>query len=445
MSQKSNILTNQGSPNQITDEYRVLHKVAQVLESPGSLMDILQKAMQIITEFEGLHVENKAGIFLADNEKKVLRLLTTFGAFSQEFLEKEKEVPFGDCLCGRVAVSGKLLMSESCFTDSRHERTFTDMKAHGHYIVPLNSSDNLIGVMFLYTDTNPSWYQHSQEVLLSIGGLIANTIQRKEVEEELERHKNSLEKLVESRTYDLTNINNHLKKEIEEHKSTQQILIDSKEKFRRLSNQIQSIREDEKSRIAKEVHDQLGQTLTALKFDIAQLEQNIPSELSELKLRTSSITSIVDETIKNVQQISMELRPPILDAFGICEAISWQANEYNKKLGMHFDLNCLQEHIDLEKDLQTALFRIFQESMTNVIRHANATQVQVGMNYDNENLIFEVADNGIGLNKEDIESPESLGLIGMRERVYPWGGQVEFKGLPGKGTKIIITIPLSLK
>jgi signal transduction histidine kinase len=445
MSQKSNILTNQGSPNQITDEYRVLHKVAQVLESPGSLMDILQKAMQIITEFEGLHVENKAGIFLADNEKKVLRLLTTFGAFSQEFIEKEKEVPFGDCLCGRVAVSGKLLMSESCFTDSRHERTFTDMKAHGHYIVPLNSSDNLIGVMFLYTDTNPSWYQHSQEVLLSIGGLIANTIQRKEVEEELERHKNSLEKLVESRTYDLTNINNHLKKEIEEHKSTQQILIDSKEKFRRLSNQIQSIREDEKSRIAKEVHDQLGQTLTALKIDIAQLEKNIPSELSELKARTSSITNIVDETIKNVQQISMELRPPILDAFGICEAISWQANEYNKKLGMQFDLNCLQEHIDLEKDLQTALFRIFQESMTNVIRHANATQVQVGMNYDNKNLIFEVADNGIGLNKEDVESPESLGLIGMRERVYPWGGQVEFKGLPGKGTKIIITIPLSLK
>ena len=275
MSQKSNTLTNQGSPNQITDEYRVLHKVAQVLESPGSLMDILQKAMQIITEFEGLNVENKAGIFLADNEKKVLRLLTTFGAFSQEFLEKEKEVPFGDCLCGRVAVSGKLLMSESCFTDSRHERTFTDMKAHGHYIVPLNSSDNLIGVMFLYTDTNPSWYQHSQEVLLSIGGLIANTIQRKQVEEELEKHKNSLEKLVESRTYDLTKANNSLKKEIKAHKNTQLVLINSKEKFRKLSNQTQSIREDEKSRIAKEVHDQLGQTLTALKFDIIQLKQKM--------------------------------------------------------------------------------------------------------------------------------------------------------------------------
>ena len=129
------------------------------------------------------------------------------------------------------------------------------MKAHGHYIAPLNSSSNLIGVMFLYTDINPSWYQHSQEVLLSIGGLIANTIQRKQVEEELEKHKNSLEKLVESRTYDLTKANNRLKKEIKAHKNTQLVLINSKEKFRKLSNQTQSIREDEKSRIAKEVHD----------------------------------------------------------------------------------------------------------------------------------------------------------------------------------------------
>ena len=129
--------------------------------------------------------------------------------------------------------------------------------------------------MFLYTDINPSWYQHSQEVLLSIGGLIANTIQRKQVEEELEKHKNSLEKLVESRTYDLTKANNGLKKEIKAHKNTQLVLIDSKEKFRKLSNQSQSIREDEKSRIAKEVHDQLGQTLTALKFDIIQLKQKM--------------------------------------------------------------------------------------------------------------------------------------------------------------------------
>jgi signal transduction histidine kinase len=141
----------------------------------------------------------------------------------------------------------------------------------------------------------------------------------------------------------------------------------------------------------------------------------------------------------------MDLRPPILDAFGVCEAIAWQANEYGKKLNIRFDLNCLQIHIDLEKDLQTALFRIFQESVTNIVRHSKATQVQVRMDCENGKLIFEIADNGIGITREDIASSESLGLVGMRERVYAWDGEVEFKGSAGKGTKVIITIPLALK
>jgi signal transduction histidine kinase len=434
------------NPNErITEEYRVLHKVAQTLQSSGNITSILQKAMQAIIEFEGLRVENKAGIFLADSKAKVLRLLTTYGDFNQEFLEKEKVVPFGDCLCGRAAVSGELLMSESCFTDPRHERTFTDMKAHGHYIVPLKSYDILIGVMFLYTHTSPSWYQHSQEVLLSIGGLIANTIQGKQIEDELNKYKDTLENLVKTRTADLSNTNTRLKKEIEEHENTQRTLINSKEKFRKLSHQIQAIREEEKSRIAREVHDQLGQALTALKIDTVQIEKKIPEDFPELKSQANLMTKVIDDTIKNVQQIAMELRPPILDAFGICEAISWQAGEYQKKLGLHFDLNCLQEHIKIDKDLQTALFRIFQESVTNITRHAKATEVQVRMNYDNRELIFEIVDNGVGIKEEAIENSESLGLIGIKERIHPWNGQVEFEGSPGKGTKVKVNIPLKLK
>jgi signal transduction histidine kinase len=443
MTSESQKPSEQETSSRVTEEYRVLHKVAQTLQSSGDITTILQKAMKAIIEFEGLKVENKAGIFLADNN--VLRLFTTYGDFSQEFLDKEKEVPFGDCLCGRVAVSGELMMSESCFSDPRHERTFTDMKAHGHYIVPLKSLSNLIGVMFLYTDTHPSWYQHSQEVLLSIGGLIANTIERKQVEDELNEHRHTLEKLVMSRSYDLSNTNSRLKKEIEEHEKTQQNLINSKDKFRKLSHQIQSIREEEKSRIAREVHDQLGQALTALKIDTIQMEKKTPQDLPDLKSQLNSMTKVIDDTIKNVQQIAMELRPPILDAFGICEAVAWQAGEYTNKLGLHFDLNCLQNPVNLDKDLQTALFRIFQESVTNIVRHAKATEVQVRMNYEGARLVFEIADNGVGITKEAIESSESLGLIGMKERVHFWNGQVEFAGSPGKGTKVKITIPMKLK
>ncbi len=403
--------------NDITEEYRILHKVAQILQASGELKTTLNAAMQAITGFQELKVENKAGIFLVDEDKKVLKLFTTVGDFSKEFLEKEKEVPFGDCLCGRVAVSGDLLMSESCYSDSRHERIFSDMTAHGHYIVPLKTSNNLIGVMFLYTNTNPVWYKHSQEVLLSIGGLIADTIRKKKVDQELEEYRNHLERLVDTRTGEL----------------------------RQLSHQIQKIREEEKSRLSREVHDELGQSLTALKMDIFQLEKKLPEDGLDLSKRTQSMVALVDDTIKSVQRIAMELRPPILDAFGLCEAIAWQAGEYEKRFSIKFDLNCLESHLELEEDLKTTFFRVFQESITNVVRHAKASKVQVSMNHQSDQLVMKIKDNGKGIQKDQIEGSSSLGLIGIRERVRYWNGEVLFHGAPEKGTTVEIRIPLSKK
>ena len=515
---------------------------------------MLQDVLRAITGFEELKVENKAGIFFAEENDKVLRLFTTVGEFSKEFLEKEKEVPFGDCLCGRVAESGQILMSESCFTDPRHERTFSDMTAHGHYIVPLKTSEKLVGVMFLYTNTNPVWYQHSQEVLLSIGGLIANTIERKRIDEELRLFKNHLEDQVKHRTSELresqrvletliSNLPGMVYRSLNDKTWTMKYVSDgcesltgysasdlmsqkvtyneiihpddrdavwdavqealsecrafklnyriqdfygnekmvweqgrgvysdsgellalegfitnitdrfkmeeelkaSHEKLRNLSTRLQSIREKEKSRIARQVHDELGQSLTALKMDISHLEKNLPSNPADMLGQFQSMTKIIDNTIQSVQRIAMELRPPILDAFGLCEAIAWQAGEYNKKLGIQFDLNCLQEQVDLEKDLETTLFRIFQETLTNIVRHAEASRVQVGLNRVNELLVFEIEDNGKGIKKEHIENSNSLGLIGIQERVHPWNGQVQFKGSPDKGTRVTVKIPLTQK
>jgi len=432
----------QSPSNRVTEEYRILHKVAKILQSPSDLEKLLQDAMQSIIEFKELKVENKAGIFLADEKKRVLRLFNTYGAFSEEFLEKEKEVPFGDCLCGRVAVSGELLMSESCFSDVRHERTFSDMKVHGHYIVPLKSQGYLVGVMFLYTDTNPSWYQHSQEVLLSIGGLIADTIQRKKLEEELARHRQTLEDLIVKRTENLRATNQTLLDEIEKHEETQKTLLNSQDQLRKLSNQIQTIREEEKSRISREVHDELGQSLTGLKMDLLHVKDKCPEESVELREQLEAMIAVVDNTIKSVQRIAMELRPPILDAFGICEAIVWQARECTKKLGIRFDLQGLQEQVKIEQDLQTTLFRVFQETLTNIVRHAAASRVEVSLYTESECLILMIRDNGKGMNEDDIKHSDSLGLIGIRERVHAWEGEVEFQGSPGKGTTVTVKIPL---
>jgi signal transduction histidine kinase len=426
----------------LAHEYKVLHEVSQALQSSLEIGKMLEKVLWSITQFEELKVEQKAGIFLADTDRNVLKLYTTVGYFSDEFLEKEKEIPFGDCLCGRVAVSGQLLMSESCFEDSRHERTFSDMTAHGHYIVPLKSQQDLVGVMFLYTNTNPSWYRHSQEVLISIGGLIANAIKRKQIEEELNRHRNHLEELVDSRTSELTQANTRLKIEIDQHKETQVDLISSREQLRKLSNQIQAVREEEKSRISREVHDRLGQALTALKMDTSHIEKKLLSDQIDLKERLQSMTATIDDTIKSVQQIAMELRPPILDAFGLCEAIAWEAGECKKRYGINFDLDCLQDHVNLEENLKTAFFRIFQEVLTNIVRHSKAKNVRVSFNLIEDILIFEVEDNGIGIDKKNINSSNSIGLIGIQERAHSFNGKVEFDGSSGKGTKVTVKIPI---
>jgi DNA-binding CsgD family transcriptional regulator len=175
--------TPQDNLSTIAREYQVLHEVAQALQSSEDTESILQQVMKILIQFEELKVESKAGIFLADEEKKVLRLFTTVGCFTDEFLEREQEVPYGDCLCGRTAVSGELLTSDSCFTDARHERTFTDMTAHGHYIIPLKSREKLASDLMEDSERPPHESLSPRE--FQVMSLIASGKTVSEIAEEL--------------------------------------------------------------------------------------------------------------------------------------------------------------------------------------------------------------------------------------------------------------------
>ena len=179
------------------EEYAVLHAVAKILQKPISLKEMLKASLEEIVRFNEFKVESKAGIFLADHDKKVLRLFGTVGDFSQDFLDMEKEVPFGDCLCGRAAASGEMLVSNSCFSDPRHERKYPGMSPHGHYIVPLKSREKLLGVMFLYTSPDPVWYERSPEILLSIGGLIGDAIVSYKRGEQIRENNTQLKELNE--------------------------------------------------------------------------------------------------------------------------------------------------------------------------------------------------------------------------------------------------------
>ncbi|MFQ5442978.1 MAG: PAS domain S-box protein [Nitrospinales bacterium] len=232
-------------------------------------------------------------------------------------------------------------------------------------------------------------------------------------------------------------------RDITQRKQAQQELIKSRERLRSLNNQLQSVREEEKARIAREIHDELGQALTMLKFDISLVEKEISSTDHAVFQKTKSMKDLIEGTIKVVQRIATELRPQMLDIMGLCETLKWQSKEFQKRTGTICDLIIEPEKIIVDTERSTALFRVYQEALTNVARHAKANRVQTSFKKESNNLILEIKDNGIGMDEKSVGDPQSLGLIGIRERVLIWGGQFQLRSEPGKGTAMTIIIPFS--
>ncbi|MBN1547031.1 MAG: PAS domain S-box protein [Syntrophaceae bacterium] len=230
--------------------------------------------------------------------------------------------------------------------------------------------------------------------------------------------------------------------DITEQKKAQQELETSREQLRNLSLHLQSIREEERTRIAREIHDELGQSLTALKMDISWLGNRIAVTNPPLQKKTGYMSKLIDSTIDTVHRISSDLRPGLLDDLGLVAAIEWQTQDFQRRCGLPCRAELSIEDEGIDRQLATAVFRILQETLTNVIRHADASEVTVRLFEKNAALVLEVADNGRGVTRAQIEDPRSFGLIGMRERVHPWGGSVAIEGKENQGTQVTVTVPL---
>jgi len=222
-------------------------------------------------------------------------------------------------------------------------------------------------------------------------------------------------------------------------------LENSRGQLRNLTAHLQSIREKERSRIARELHDELGQLLTALNTEIILLGKKIPPELTALIERTQSLSSLIDMTMETLKRIYMALRPGMLDHLGLTAAIGWQAEEFHKRTGIPCRVSFAPEDIILEPDLTTSLFRIFQETLTNISRHAEASRVHVSLRATDRKIQLTVKDNGKGITREQMTKPNSFGLLGIRERAEYWRGTVTIKGKPGEGTTVSVAIPLEQK
>jgi PAS domain S-box-containing protein len=230
--------------------------------------------------------------------------------------------------------------------------------------------------------------------------------------------------------------------DVTDRKKAEEELRKSQRQLRDLSTHLESAREQERTSIAREIHDDVGQGMTALKMDLTWLQKRLREDQGALFEKMTSMVRLIDATIQSVKRISSELRPGVLDDLGLTAAMEWMASGFQERTGITCELNFRPEEIVLGESLSTAIFRVFQESLTNAGRHANATRVKVALVQEAGTLTLTVRDNGRGITPEQISDSQSFGLIGMRERAYQFGGKLRIKGYRRKGTEVTLRIPI---
>jgi signal transduction histidine kinase len=204
---------------------------------------------------------------------------------------------------------------------------------------------------------------------------------------------------------------------------------------------LEAVREEERTRVAREIHDELGQALTVLKLDLSWLRSRT-SRSSESQKRLKSMIRHVDDTLETVRRIASELRPSVLDNLGLIPAIEWQVSEFRKRTQIRTELLSNANSLDISMEGSVAVFRAVQEALTNIMRHAKASRVQVRLDLSDYALRISISDNGIGMSQTEQGEFNSLGIVGMKERISRIGGDFRLLSEPGKGTRLEIIVPL---
>ncbi len=309
----------------------------------------------------------------------------------------------GEGLPGRVIASGKPAWIIDVTKDPNFPRAnlAKNIGVKAGFAFPIPIGDEIVGVMEFFSTQAVEPNGKLLGIMTQLGTQMGRVLERKRAEEEAKH---------------------------------------SHEQLRELYHRLELVREEERTRMAREIHDELAQALTALKMEISLLDKKLEKNDSALRSYTEMMLEILDTTIQAGKKLVMDLRPPILDDFGLPEAIEWQAIEFENRTGIQCDIDFGNNGFALDKDRSTTLFRIFQETLTNVTRHAKADKINISLKNSNGDVTLQIRDNGIGISKNQISNLRSLGLLGIRERALVWGGKVDIIGTPNEGTTVTINL-----
>jgi signal transduction histidine kinase len=331
---------------------------------------------------------------------------------------------------GQEMDQGRTIVNHDSQVDPRtapyYEKTYAPNGERAYVAVPLMREGHRVAALWVSTDTPRDWRSDDVTLLEAVAERAWLAVEKMRLDlEQIRLYE------VEQRT--------RVELELRVHERTAE-LEQSSAQLSNLSARLQAMREEERQRLSLELHDQLGGALTGLKIDISQIHRRTTD--SELHAQLKNLLTTIDGIIQIVRQLAMELRPAILDDFGLSAAIEWQLQEFEKRSGIRSRYTPEEIQVELDKEAATAVFRILQEALTNVVRHAQASEVNVQLQHQINYLVLQVHDNGRGISPSDLANLKSLGLVGMRERVRLFSGELDIQGTPGEGTTVLVRIPL---
>jgi signal transduction histidine kinase len=358
-----------------------------------ALEEILNLTLDLIHSSRSFSFGHKSGIFLVEDEPDVLVMRVSRG-FDEQSKGKCARIHFGTCLCGRAALKQEIQFADNL--DKCHEIEHDATRPHSHYCVPIQFGKTILGVINLYLEEGHRRDQREEEFLSAVANTLAGIIWRQR----------------------------------------------SEEKLRTLSRRLVSIQEEERRAVALELHDQIGQLLTGLKLVISQATRSLDGNKNPA---LKEAQTIVSDLIVKVREMSLNLRPSMLDDLGLLPTLLWHFQQCKAQSGLNVDFRHSGLERNFPKDVNIAAYRIIQEALTNIMRYAGVSDVSVNVWADNTALHIKIEDKGIGFKTTEVSIGTSVGLQGMRERAILLGGNLTIESSPGVGTLITAELPLQDK
>ncbi len=442
----------------------IISAVTQHVHKTINLQDVLENAVDAMSK--NIDNVNNVSIYLVeeaegnstsfgkaqDRPTSAQAVLKSYRGYPDWWAKQVRRIPYPSGSTWKTIIEGKPTYCADVDRDTVIGPAGRKMGTKSYASMPINFEGKTVGVININSLKKDAFDDEELRLLEIVARQIEVAINNakqaealRQSEEALRKAKNELEIKVEERTTELRKTNRNLLAEVAERKRAEEGLRNSHEQLRALAARLQSIREEERKLIAREVHDELGQALTGLKLDLSRLSSRlsgVATKRNEAAQRIESMSTLIDETIKTVRRIATQLRPGVLDDLGLVAAIEWQLQDFRERTGVECEFKSSVKHLNLDQNLSTALFRILQETLTNIARHANASRVKIRLKKDKDNIVLRVEDNGRGITEWEISGSKSLGLLGIKERALLFGGSVDITGRQNKGTVVAVHIPL---